>query len=225
MKKSITTLVIILFFLAVAFAFRQAWLPLPGVFLIAKDNLRKADCVVPLLGDSYFRFKKAVELYNKGYAENIVVSYYREDKPELDDYYNFQRIFGLFDVPPKDYILRVFAYFGKDAQNIYFTDAEVSSTYEEALASKELMAKHGYRSLILITSGYHSRRALMIFNSVFKKTDIKIYNYTILRPFFAPQEWWRKEGDCETVIREYVAIVYNFFYHTVLGKKRTAFDT
>jgi hypothetical protein len=51
------------------------WLPFPAEFILVKDNIKKANCIVPLGGgDLYPRFKKAVDLYNEGYSKNIVIS-------------------------------------------------------------------------------------------------------------------------------------------------------
>jgi hypothetical protein len=54
-----------------------------------KDNFQYADCIVPLQGDTYFRFKKAVQLYNQDYAKNIVISIVPEREKELKEYYEF----------------------------------------------------------------------------------------------------------------------------------------
>jgi len=219
-------LVLILFILVVIGATYRLWLPLPATCLLMKDNIRKADCIVLLRGDAYFRFKKAVELYDEGYSKRIVISILPEREEELREYYHFKnRVLGLKDIPPKEFTLKAFRYFGKNPKGILFTDKTVTSTYDEAVATRDYMLKEKLRSLILVTSTYHTRRALMIFRMVFRGTGIKIYNCTARNEAYRPDSWWRSEKDVKAVSLEYMSIPYNFFYHFLLGKKRTRFDS
>lgn len=204
----------------------RIWLPIPGTFLLVKDNIQKADCIVAIMGDSYFRFKKVVELYNEGYSKNIVISALPEREEELREYYNFEnRVLGLKDIPPKEFALKAFEYFKKGSKDIYFTDYETTSTYDEAVATRDFMLKKGFKSLILVTSTYHMRRTLMIFRLVFRGTGIKIYNCTASNVLHDPHRWWLKEKDVKAISIEYLSIAYNIFYHFILRKGRTTFDT
>jgi uncharacterized SAM-binding protein YcdF (DUF218 family) len=201
------------------------WLPLPGEFLLVNDNLKKADCIVPLRGDEYWRFKKAVELYRAGYAKIIVTPIFSEQEKKYYQYYNFEAlVLGVKDISTKEFALRAFAFFEMDLKDVYFSDEEVTSTYDEAVAIKNYMLKRGMKSMILLTSTYNTRRALMIFNWVFRGTGIKIYNSTAVNELYNPSRWWKKERDAKVILDEYVTIVYNIFYHFVLHKDRTSFD-
>ena len=204
----------------------KIWLSIPANFLLVKDNIQKADCIVPLGGDLYYRFRKAIELYNQGYSENIVVSVLPEQDKGTGDYSAVKmRIYGVKEAPRKEFALMAFKYFKKDPQGIYFTDDRVTSTYEEALATRDFMLKEGFKSLILVTSNYHARRALMLFGSVFKGSGIKIYNCTAGRELMKPRRWWTKEGEVKIVVQEYLSIIHNTIYHLILKKQRTSFDT
>ena len=223
MKKLIIKLSIIFLLSFVIIINYKLWLPLPANLLLIKDNLQKADCIVPLLGDPCFRFKKAVELYNKGYSKNIVISYVPEQEHEYYSFYNY--IYGMKVLSSKEYNLSVFKYFGMDPQGIYFTNLPSTSTYEEAVAIKEIMLKEGFKSMILVTSAYHARRAMIIFKWVFRNTGIKIYNCTAKNELFNPHCWWVKERDVKEVVLEYSSMIHNFIYHFMLKKGRTSFDT
>jgi len=225
-NKKIIILIILIFLFSIFIITYKFWLFLPARFLLVKDNINKADCIVVLSSDTYFRIKKAVELYNSGYAKNIVVTITPEREKELKEYYEFgYRIFGLKDISNKEIILKAFEYFNKDPKDIYFTEKEVTSTYDEAIAIKDFMLKNNFKSLILVTSTYHTKRALLVFKLVFNKTGIKIYNCTAENKLYNPLRWWEKERDVEKIIREYVAIIYNIFYHFILRKTKTSFDT
>ncbi|MCM8832251.1 MAG: YdcF family protein [Candidatus Omnitrophica bacterium] len=222
----VNKLLILFFFLIIFLLICYTFRVLPAKILLLSDNLKKADCIVVLQGDPYFRFKKAVELYNAGYAKNIVVSVTPEREKELKQFYDFNyNVLGIKPPTAKEFTLKAFAHFGKDAQNIYFTDLQISSTYDEAIATKKLVKEKNFKSLILVTSTYHTLRALIIFKLVFKDTDIKIYHCTAQNLLFNPTKWWKKERDVEKILREYIAIIYNIFYHFILGKSKTSFDT
>ncbi len=223
-KVKIRIVAYILFFLLIIISFK-IWLPLAATFLLAKDNVGKADCIVPLRGDLYYRFKKAIELYEDGYADSIVISVLPElEKVESDYCAVKMRIYGVNKLSRRDFTLKAFKYFGKDPKGIYFTDQAITSTYEEALATRDLMLDKGFKSLILVTSGYHTRRALMIFRAVFRGSGIKIYNCSAGRELLNPRTWWKKEDEVKFILQEYLSMVHNTIYHFILKKKRTSFD-
>lgn len=181
---------------------------------------------MPVAGDPYFRQRKVVELYNKGYSKNIVVSVTPEREEELKEYHNFRyRMLGVKELSPRESVLKTFEYFGKGPEGIYFTESEVTSTYDEAQATKDFMLKKGFKSLILVTSTYHMRRALITFGLVFRGSGIKIYNSTAENILLEPRRWWLKETDVKSVSLEYLSIAYNILYHLILRKEKTAFDT
>ena len=224
-KNLSTKIVVVVILLTLLIISSGFWLSLPGRFLLVKDNIQKADCVVPLRGDLYPRLNKAIELYNEGYAKRIVISVLPKRSEDSQDYNEvLLKIYGVDKVSPREFTLMAFNYFGKDSKDIYFTKGNVTSTFEEAVATKELMQEKGFKSLILVTSHYHMRRALIIFKAVFRETGIKIFNYTAGTNLINPNKWWRSEYEVKTVIQEYLSLVHNFIYHFLLKKHRTSFD-
>jgi len=220
-----TLAILILIALIAALTF-NSWMPQVGEFLLVKDRLQKADCIVLLAGDTFFRFKKAVELYDAGYAGMIVHSVIPESGKSSKEYYNFERrLRGLSDMTEKDLAMRAFRYFGKGAKDVYITQEEVTSTFDEAVAAKRFMSERRLKSMILVTSTYHMRRAFMIFKTVFRGSGIEIYNCTAVNTLFDPPRWWQKEKDVRMVMSEYCSLVFNIFYHFVFGRGRTAFDS
>lgn len=225
-KGSLISRILILgaFLTVLAFTYR-AWLPLPGTFLLVKDDVGKADCIVPLGGDESSRYKKAVELYNAGYARMILVSIPPDSETEYREFYNFGRkLCGLDDISNKEFALIIFKYFDKNENDISFADMKVTSTFDEAVAAKGYMLGHGLKSLILVTSTYHMRRSLLTFKLVFAGTKTRIYHCTAKSEIYDPRHWWRSERDVKMILNEYLLTAYNLVYHFVLGKGTTSFD-
>ncbi len=202
----------------------RLWLPLPAAFLVLKDAPEKADCIVVLRGDDYYRIPKAVELVKKGYAKDIVLSLL-PDEPYLAYTDILHILYSLGPLPQKDLALKYFDYFGKNPEGIHFTERPVTSTFEEAHATREWMSAKRFRSLILVTNPYHMRRARLLFDWAFKGTGVKIYSAVAPNPFDDPSHWWRKERDVKQVALEYLAFAQNFIYHIVLNRHKTSFDT
>lgn len=222
MRKITLLILVVLIF----FATFRIWMPAIGQFLIVNDNLKKADCIVVLRGDDFYPFKKAVELYQNGYAGRIVLSPLAAYSETMQDYYDFRNKFFLGGrIYGHEMVLEAFEYLGKNEQDIYFTSKETDSTYDEAIATKEWMQLHGHQSLILIANTYHMRRSLFTFKKIFKGSDIEIYNSTADNLMYTPSQWWRNERDVRRVFEEYLAFAFNVVYRFVLNKNDTSFDT
>lgn len=204
----------------------KIWLPLPAAFLLVKDHLRTADCIAVLDGDSFYRIKRAARLYELGYAKKIIATVTPEpNKKFRDSYYFRNRVLGVGDMTEQEFTLKAFRYFGMEPDAIRFAAAKVTSTYEEALVIKEVLRDEKFRSLILVTSTYHMRRALMIFRHVFKGSGIEIFHSTAVNDRYDPKHWWRRERDVKQVTLEGLSMIQNLLYHILLGKGHTSFDT
>lgn len=203
------------------------WIPWPGKLLTVENQIRKADCIVVLRGDTYHRTQQAVELYRAGYAPKIVLSPLSEKETEFWEYQNLRyRILGLEEITTTEYAKRAFQYFGmENLENLEFTPYEITSTFDEALATREWMRQKGYRSMLLVASAYHMRRTLILFGLVFRGTGIQIYPVTAPNPLYHPERWWLRERDVKSVLEEYVSLVFNLLYHFVFKKHVTPFDT
>ncbi len=224
MKKRYRFVVfLILGFGVLALTFRL-WLPLPGNFLVIDNPPQKTDCLVVLRGDDYYRIPKAVELLKAGYSNEVVLSLLPKE-PYLAYADILHILYELGSIAQKDLVLKYFAYFGKNPEGIHFTDRPATSTFEEALATKDWIKQKGFQSLTLVTNPYHTRRAGLIFGHVFKETGIKIYSVTAPNPFDDPSHWWRKERDVKQVALEYLSLFHNVIYHFLLNKNHSSFDT
>lgn len=223
MKKWLALIVLVL---VVVLAF-PVWLPGIGTFLLVPDRIEKADAIVLLRGgDDFFRLPKAIDLFERGYAPHIMIAPVPEREEELQDYYQFRsRLLGTDTPDSREMTRRALEYFGKDLTNVTIIADETTSTYDEALAAQKWLLKHDARSFMLVGGTYHMRRAMIIFNFVFRGTGIRIYPVTAQNPLYNPQYWWRREKDVKRILEEYVSIIFNTLYHFVFKKHRTEFDT
>lgn len=81
-------------------------------------------------------------------------------------------------------------------------DIESKSTLANAANVKKVVKEKGLKSLTLVTSNYHIKRALAIFMKTMKK-DVTIYPYSVDGPNFRPDSWWSDLNSLRLVFSEY----------------------
>jgi uncharacterized SAM-binding protein YcdF (DUF218 family) len=92
----------------------------------------------------------------------------------------------------------------------------VVNTYDEARAAFEYTRQHPVRRLMIVTSPYHTRRALATFESVFRGTGVSIGAYPALAESGArPRVWWWGGYDRWYVAYEAAAIAWYAMRHRI----------
>jgi uncharacterized SAM-binding protein YcdF (DUF218 family) len=156
---------------------RHPLLRFAGEAWIVEDTLEHADAILVLSDDNFYadRATRAAQVFREGLAP-VVVASGRRLRPyagvaELMEHDLVER--GV----PKEKIIRVV----HDAEN----------TKDEAEALAKVAAQHKWKSVILVTSNYHTRRARYIFERVLPAgTTVRV---TGARDgSFEPERWWEK---------------------------------
>ncbi|HET7106284.1 MAG TPA: YdcF family protein [Candidatus Acidoferrum sp.] len=166
-----------------------------GESWVVDEPAAHADALL-LLGDDNFyadRATRAADMIRHGVAP-VVVASGRRLRPsagvvELQEHDLIER--GV----PKDKIIR----FAHDAD----------STKEEAAALARLCADRRFRSVIIVTSNYHARRARYIFDKVFPKT-IGVSVAGAHDGDFDPENWWEKRKSQGLFLHEIVGMMEAF---------------
>jgi uncharacterized SAM-binding protein YcdF (DUF218 family) len=150
-----------------------------------------ADAIIVLSDDNFYadRATHAAELYRQGVA-GIVVASGRRLRPnagisELMEHDLVER--GV----PKEKIVR----FAQDADN----------TAEEAQALAHFAESRKWRSVIVVTSNYHTRRARYIFQRVFPPS-IAVSVASARDGDFDLERWWEKRKSVKLFTRELVGM-------------------
>jgi len=160
-------------------------------WLIVQDKLEKADAIVVLAGDSNGeRVAQGVELYKKGYAKFILMSggpvMWKETYAE-----NMRRQARSLGIPDKD----------------IWVQAQSESTYEDARFSYSILKERNVKSIILVTSPFHSRRATRTAKRVFGR-EIKIISFPVQKSRSRAEGWWTRHEDTQTIIWELEAMIF-----------------
>jgi uncharacterized SAM-binding protein YcdF (DUF218 family) len=202
---------LILILLAVTHPF---WLPLPAKLLLVRNHVKKADAIIILSGDwNLDRERKASELYREGFADKIIRILERENR-------GFETIKILLDSAQTQNAayLKYFALQGVPRESVILGGTVATSTFNELRAAKAIVEKNNFKSIMIVTSDYHMRRALMTARWFFKTQDIRIYNVTVFSKNFHPRRWWLREDDIRGVVFEFLGICLYVCYHFVTGR-------
>jgi len=80
-------------------------------------------------------------------------------------------------------------------------DVESRSTVDNAVNVKRIVEDKGFKSLVLVTSNYHMKRAFTIFSKVIDG-NVKIYRHPVKGPNFR-DEWWKHHKSSKLILNEY----------------------
>jgi uncharacterized SAM-binding protein YcdF (DUF218 family) len=98
---------------------------------------------------------------------------------------------------------------GVPSDKIVVIREPVSSTYEEATMLQRHAVSNSLRSLVVVTSAYHSRRALWSMRRAFEGSGIEIGIDPVAPDQTSkPANWWLRKRGWREVPSEYVKLVY-----------------
>jgi len=169
--------------------------------------MARADAIVVLSGSSAFkeRAQRAAGLFHEGRSGKIILTNDNlrggwSPKEQRNPYF-YERA------------TEELRHSGVPQENIEVITLPVSSTYEEALLVKTYAKTHGLRSIMVVTSSYHSRRAIWTFRKVFSsgETVIGLAHAEIDSQSPAPTNWWLYATGWQTIPVEYLKMIYYWF--------------
>jgi uncharacterized SAM-binding protein YcdF (DUF218 family) len=181
---------VVLFLLCVCGFFYLVRAPLlrfVGENWIVEDSLERSDAIIVLSDDNFYadRALRAAELYRHGMAP-VVVGSGRRLRPYA----------GIAELMVHDLAERGVP---KDKIEAFAQDAD--NTKDEARALAQLASKKKWRSVIVVTSNYHTRRARYIFRRVFPSV-IRVLLASAPDGDFDPQTWWQHRESIKELTRE-----------------------
>jgi uncharacterized SAM-binding protein YcdF (DUF218 family) len=179
------------------YAARRPLLIAIGSFLIVQDEPTRADAIVVLSGSIPDRILQAVDLYKAQLAPRIILT----QEPPLP---------GLADLRARGVYLPEHHEQNRDiAQQLGVPPAAISvmstpswSTLTEAQALAGYLQTQGIKSILLVTSKAHARRARMVFRAV-ANGNLQIRVCPSHYDPFAADGWWQRRPSVRRVVIEY----------------------
>jgi uncharacterized SAM-binding protein YcdF (DUF218 family) len=173
-----------------------------GESWVVEDSLEHSDSIVILSDDNFYadRATRAAELYRQGLAPAVVASGRR-----------LRPFAGIAELMVHDLLER-----GVPKDKIEAFPQDADNTKEEAMALAQLAARKKWRSIIVVTSNYHTRRARYIFEHVFPSA-VRVRIASARDGDFDPERWWQHRKSIKKLTTEmagFVVAIWELRGHT-----------
>jgi uncharacterized SAM-binding protein YcdF (DUF218 family) len=172
--------------------------------LIVEKPLPKADAIVVLGGSATYkeRTQKAVQLFKENVSDRIVLT---DDGQQGGWSRTEKRNPYFFELAQKELISQ-----GIPGENINILSPAVDGTKDEAILVGAEAQKRGWKTVMIVTSAYHSRRSLWLFDLYGNNGEIE---YGIASPAPGQQTpvpfyWWLSRKGWNMVAGEYLKSAY-----------------
>lgn len=187
------TKISLLFFLITSTLYATIYLGLGFLVSLHSGTPEKADVIVVLGGDNGLRLKKGIELYNIGYAKNIVLTgidsrYYSPNRP------NWRESRLMEAGVPKEAIT---------------VDIWSETTWEESENTIDLIKKKGWKSALVVSDPPHMLRLYKTWKKAFTGSSKKFILVATDPEWWNPLVWWHDPYSRRFVLSE---VKKNFYY-------------
>ena len=154
-------------------------------------DCQRVDAIVAISGgDTAARTNQAIDLYKNGWANKLIFSGAAADKSGPSNAEAMQRLALEQHVPSDDIIL----------------DETSETTKQNAANTHDLFSRNNIRSVILVTSAYHQRRAGLEFGQR-AGTEIRLVNHPVTTDNQWSPWWWTTPNGWYLAMSEFFKII------------------
>ncbi len=174
--------------------------------LVVNEPLASADAIVVFSGSSAYveRTRKAAQLYREGRAPLVLLT----NDQTRGGWSSAQQRNPFFVERATDELIKA----GVPEDSIRIVPGIAETTRDEALIIKDYAASERFRSVLIVTSSYHSRRALGTLRNALLGTEITVgIEPASERSALHSAIWWVRPEGWRTVGIEFVKLVYYWF--------------
>lgn len=157
---------------------------------VAETDCSKADAIVVVSGgDTMARTQAGIELFKNGWADTLVFSGAAFDKSGPSNAAAMEQQARSAGVPASAILI----------------DEDAANTQQNAENAQSIFEQHHFKDIILVTSGYHQRRASLEFHK--STNDITIRDYPVIGDrdwnwfwWLTPRGWWLAGGEVVKIV-------------------------
>lgn len=162
-------------------------------------NCQAVDAIVAVSGgDTEARTDEAVELYKNGWSKTLIFSGAAQDKSG----------------PSNAAAMKTIAVDAGVLASAIFLDELSATTKQNADNTQEIFVSRNIKSVILVTSGYHQRRASLEFSK--HTSSVKVVNHSTKTDkdwstwwWTTPRGWWLATNELAKIIVFYVEGIWS----------------
>ena len=159
--------------------------------MLVIDEPRTSDVILVLAGDTEYRPERAMQLLGEGYTRKIVI-----DVPAERQIYEFSLL----------QLARRYAEDLSQKASISICPIEGLSTKDEARDAEPCLAREGAKSVLIVTSDFHTRRALHIFQKEMPGISFSVAAARDSREFGT--RWWAHRQWAKTFLDEWLRLIW-----------------
>lgn len=178
--------------------------------LMVDAELERADALLVLAGSSEYmeRTRRAAQLFHEGRAPSIILT----NDNERGGWSSAEQRNPLFVERERDELLRA----GVPNEKILVLPQPVSSTHDEAVLLREYAETNNLHTVLVVTSAYHSRRALWTLRRVLAGSGVEVGLASVAPGQQTPRPviWWLYPSGWEAVAFEYPKFVYYWLHYS-----------
>lgn len=165
-----------------------------GRYLVYSDTLEPVDVIIPLSGNDESRVREAAALYHDKIAYNILLT-------------RTSQTYGEYEIPYTEFQKQMLIDMGIPGGGIYTAEFVAKNTGQEATGIKERMYEYGFKTAVIVTDAWHTRRVKLIFTDSFRRTGFKVLVYPVPDSGYNKYFWWLTPEGWKHTVSEYVRIV------------------
>ena len=204
-RKAVFSLNFVLILIPMAYFGYQPLLRYAASILVVDSQPQPSDAILLLAGGEAGRAWGAADLYRNKLAPYVLATRepIRADVQEL-------RAAGI-DVPTAlDFNLRILRGLGVPQEKIIQVQPYVEDTFDELRRVRELCERRNWKSLLIVTSNYHTRRTQMTARYIMEPA-IKV---TVIPSSHGGMnvDWWKSRYDIRTFLIEFQKLVAYTLY-------------
>jgi uncharacterized SAM-binding protein YcdF (DUF218 family) len=150
-----------------------------------------------------YRMPKGLDMYKKGYADRLLLTTERRLNSKV------AHLFPIFPANEQAFqmISKELKIQAKFEVVPSLKGGGATSTFDEAYDLLAFCSKEKINHLIIVTSSFHTRRALYAFNKVFQGSGIKVEASAASNEDFTEENWWHSDRGVSAYILEPVKFV------------------
>ncbi|RJP33275.1 MAG: hypothetical protein C4527_05050 [Candidatus Omnitrophota bacterium] len=169
-------------------------------FLIYESETQPCAVVVMLGGGRTERIEKAIELYQHGWAKEILLMIPRQVGAEV--------IYSELFNNESRMCRAILELRGVADEHVQWASEPFYSTYDELHYLKSWMRGRGVPSAVIVPGLFQSRRAKWTMDRIFRDTDFTLRIIPAAGRFVSAADWWTHEEGMIEVENEYLKNVY-----------------
>jgi uncharacterized SAM-binding protein YcdF (DUF218 family) len=161
--------------------------------VLVVEKPRRAEVIVVIGGEGNLRIQRGLQLLREGHAPRLVVT--------------ARTTWRLFGWTEADLAQRFVSQLEPEvSQATSVVQITSQCTWEEAAAVNEFLRPMGVRSALLVTSQYHSRRALSIFRRMLPGIECGIVG--VPEPYMFGVQWWQHREWAKCTFQEWTHLLW-----------------